>query len=112
MSESKHTQSTWELGEFDESLGYDCMSAGVRAGPAVLDGADYGQRRSAEMEPDAKERMMADAALIAAAPDLLAAARAVVYLFAYRGEDAADYADAVEKQVKAAIAKAEDTTHA
>lgn len=108
---SKHTKGPWELGEFDESLGYDCMSAGVKAGPAVLDGADYGQRRSAEMEPDAKARMMADAALIAAAPDLLEALK-----FAgpqlellhrhYSGSDAAAIYKVIDI-VKAAIAKAE-----
>ena len=70
---SKHTPGPWELGEFDELLGYDCMTGGVRSGPAVLDGRDYGQRTCAEISEEGKVRMMADARLIAAAPDLLAA---------------------------------------
>lgn len=68
-----HTPGPWELGEFDKHLGYDCMTGGVRAGPAVLDGSDYGQKWCAEIDPEAKARMLADAALIAAAPALLKA---------------------------------------
>ncbi len=68
-----HTPGPWKLWEFDEHLGYDCMTGGIRSGPAVLDGSDYGQKRCAEIDPDAKARMLADAALIAAAPDMLAA---------------------------------------
>lgn len=69
----QHTPGPWKLGEFDEPLGYDCMTAGVRCGNAVLDGSDYGQKRCGEIAPEAKARMLADAALIAAAPDLLEA---------------------------------------
>lgn len=68
-----HTPGPWKLGEFDEHLGYDCMTGGVRVGPAVLDGRDYGQKRCAEIDPELKARMLADAALIAAALDMLAA---------------------------------------
>lgn len=68
-----HTPGPWKLGGFDENLGYDCMTGGIRSGPAVLDGSDYGQKRCAEIDPEAKARMLADAALIAAAPDMLAA---------------------------------------
>lgn len=68
-----HTPGPWKLGEFDEHLGYYCMTGGIRSGPAVLDGSDYGQKRCAEIAPEVKARMLADAALISAAPDLLAA---------------------------------------
>ena len=66
-----HTPAPWKLGEFDEHLGYDCMTAGIRCGPAVLDGGNYGQQRCMPMTPTSRERMQADARLIAAAPDLL-----------------------------------------
>lgn len=70
---SKQTPGPWVVGEFSDFLGYDCMTAGVRAGPACLDGADYGQKRVAPITDAQKERMMADAYLIAAAPDFLEA---------------------------------------
>jgi hypothetical protein len=66
------TPGDWMLGEYNDSLGYDCMTGGVRAGPAVLDGADYGQKRCKPIEPEDLERMLADAALIAAAPSFAA----------------------------------------
>ncbi|MCK5445679.1 MAG: hypothetical protein KAI73_08650 [Rhodospirillaceae bacterium] len=69
----KHTHGPWDCGSFEESLGYDCMTGGLRVGPVVLDGADYGQKRCASIEPDALNQMYADARLIAAAPDLLKA---------------------------------------
>lgn len=75
---SKHTPGPWEVGEFSDFLGYDCMTAGVRAGPVYLDGADYGQKRVHPMTDDQKERMMADAHLIAAAPDLLGALKHMI----------------------------------
>ena len=48
------------------------MTGGIQAGPALLDAADYGQmgRRAAHDQWD-RERMEADADLIAAAPELL-----------------------------------------
>lgn len=70
---AKHTPAPWKLGQIDDHLGYDCMSAGVRCGPAVLDASDYGQRRMSQLHPQIREQMMADAKLISAAPDLLAA---------------------------------------
>lgn len=73
MSERK-----WQVGEFDEYGGYDCMSAGISAGPADLDGAKYGQKRCQPLADDAKAKMVADAHLIAAAPDLYAALNAFV----------------------------------
>jgi hypothetical protein len=66
------TPGDWMLGEYNDSLGYDCMTGGVRAGPAVLDGADYGQKRCKPIEPEDLERMLADAALIALAPSFAA----------------------------------------
>lgn len=85
---NKHTAGPWKLGEFDEYLGYDCMTGGVRVGPAVLDGGDYGQKRCAEIDPEAKARMLADAALIAASPDLLTALEeAVLHIKAISGRD-------------------------
>ena len=67
-----HTPGPWLLGEWNDHLGYDCMTGGVRAGVAVLDGGDYHQRPCAEISEANKARLMADAALIAAAPALLA----------------------------------------
>ena len=60
----------WEAGEFNENGGYDCMTAGVYAGNALLDGRMYGQESCEDMTPDMQAAMMADARLIAAAPDL------------------------------------------
>lgn len=73
MSETKFTPGPWRCEGFEEHLGYDCMTAGVRSGPAVLDGRDYGQKSCHNMKEEARDVMMADAALIAAAPDLYAA---------------------------------------
>lgn len=104
MSE-KHTPKPWILGEYDAALGYDCMTGGVKAGPVYLDGAQYGQRPGEDIEPDQLERMMADARLIAAAPDLLEALEGVEpYL-----EEDPDYTDDYNERVRAvraAIAKA------
>lgn len=94
-----HTPGPWKLGEFEEHLGYDCMTGGVRAGPAVLDGSDYGQKRCRDIGPEAKARMLADAALIAAAPDLLEALRDMV-------SDRECLSEATIAFAKAAIAKA------
>ena len=70
---NKHTPGPWKREEIDQHLGYDCMTAGIRVGPVVLDGSDYGQNRCEAMSTDARARMEADGALIAPAPDLLAA---------------------------------------
>ncbi len=69
------TPGPWLVGEYDEHLGYDCMTGGVRAGPVCLDGNNYGQKNCTPLEPEALARMMADAHLIAAAPQLLEALR-------------------------------------
>jgi hypothetical protein len=106
---AQHTPGPWVLGEYDEHMGYDCMTGGVRAGPVVLDGFDYGQRTCADIEPVALERMIADAHLIAAAPDLLKAARRAVLALAHicesSSEDAKLYGEAYS-MVSAAIDKA------
>lgn len=75
MADVKHTPGPWVLGEYSETLGYDCMTGGIKAGPVYLDAAQYGQQRCS-FTP-APERMLADARLIAAAPDLLAALTAI-----------------------------------
>lgn len=62
--------SAWELGEWDDHLGYDCMTGGVRAGPVVLDGGGYGQKSCQPISAEGLARIMADARLIAAAPEL------------------------------------------
>ena len=70
MSEGRHTAGPWEIGEYSDTLGYDCMTGGIKAGPVYLDGAQYGQRACEwPMPPKMLAHMMADARLIAAAPD-------------------------------------------
>jgi hypothetical protein len=100
-----HTPGPWSVGKYDDTLGYDCMTGGISVGPVVLDGADYGQKRCGDIEPDALARMQADARLIAASPDLLDALK-LCY------EHCALYhpsvkANNVGEAVRAAIAKAE-----
>lgn len=68
---TQHTPGPWELGEYNEHLGYDCMTGGVRVGPVVLDGSDYGQKRCEPITEASLARMMADARLIRAAPLML-----------------------------------------
>ncbi len=106
------TSTVWKLGEFDEYLGYDCMTRGIGCGPAGLDGADYGQKPCALIEDEAKSKRIADARLIAAAPDLLFALNALFDDY----KQLADSGDAgfwkiedldVVKQALAAISKAE-----
>lgn len=103
---SAHTPGPWKLGEFDEHLGYDCMTGGIRSGPAVLDGRDYGQKSCEELDLEAKAKMLADAALIAAAPDLLEALKALAASYGRIKPPGHPKSDA-EKQADAAIKKAE-----
>lgn len=95
MTDSKHTPGPWIWGKNHNGL--------YGAGPdnEVLAFADY------EGMWLSYNNQKANAALIAASPDLLTAAKAVVDLFNYRGEDATDFAAHVEKLLKEAIAKAE-----
>lgn len=78
MSETKWTPGPWKVDEFDGFLGYDCMTGGIRVGPIVLDGADYGQKRCQEISTAARARMEADARLISAAPDMAEALQAAI----------------------------------
>lgn len=93
-----HTPGPWKLGKYDECGGYDCMTAGIKCGPALLDGKDYGQVTCSPMKPDAASQMQADARLIAAAPDLLAA---LEYWF-----DSKATPGEIARRARAAIAKA------
>lgn len=93
----------WSLGEYDEYLGYDCMTGGIRVGPVVLDGRHYGQRPCAEIAPEALVKLMSDARLIAAAPELLRACKMVAEMAVHW--EPLTPGDIAE--VKAAIAKAE-----
>jgi hypothetical protein len=73
----RHTPGPWALGEWNETAGYDCMTGGIRCGPVVLDGADFGQRQCQPIHPGDKARLMADACLIAAASDMLTSGKAL-----------------------------------
>ena len=95
---AKHTPEPWSVSEYEEHGGYDCMTGCVRAGPVTLDGADYGQKWCTEIKPAQLEAMLADARLIAAAPDMLAALRGVLLV--------ADRATVEFDAARAAIAKA------
>ena len=72
-AQPKFTPGPWVVGQYSDTMGYDCMTGGVRAGPVVLDGADYGQKPCVDLHMDDHFRMMADAHLIASAPDMFAA---------------------------------------
>jgi hypothetical protein len=64
------TEGEWESGEFSDYGGYDCMTAGVKCGPAFLDGSTYGQDPCEAMDSDDQARMMADAKMLAASKRL------------------------------------------
>ena len=70
-----HTPAPWPVGEFDETGGYDCMTAGIKVGPALLDGNEYGQAPCRDIDVEARARMEADAALIGEAHKLADIAR-------------------------------------
>lgn len=108
MSNTQHTPGPWRRGYFDESSGYDCMTGGVSigpdgVGPIHLDAANYGQERCEHIKQVTLEKMLADANLIAAAPDLLAHLQFAVKLF---GGIPALNATAQVDAMRAAIAKA------
>jgi hypothetical protein len=86
-AETKHTPSPWELGEWDHTLGYDCMTGGIKVGPVYLDGSDYGQLACRPLPAEGRARLDADARLISAAPDLLEALTKVVEWNGMRGYD-------------------------
>jgi hypothetical protein len=118
LGKAAHTPGPWAIGEYDDCLGYDCMTGGIRVGPVCLDGADYGQKWCKEIAPPALERMKADARLIAAAPELLEALQRLAKLIpvaadSKEGGNLVDYTDeewrelvAVTPLVYAALAKA------
>lgn len=107
MANTKHTPGPWKLGELSETLGYDCMTAGVRAGPAVLDASDYGQRACYPLAPEVAERMMADARLIASAPELLEALIIVErFMIGLEDDEIQEGIDANLALIRAAIDKA------
>lgn len=76
------TKGPWVAGEFNEYGGYDMMFSGIQVGPAHLDGNRYGQSSCATIDEIGKARMVADAHLIAAAPELYEALKAVNELIA------------------------------
>lgn len=101
----KHTQGPWRAGYYDDSSGYDCMTGGLSigpnaAGPIHLDGANYGQGRCKAISRESIERMLADANLIAAAPDLLDAAEMAFCLLDNFVED-----PRVDVEIKATMAE-------
>lgn len=81
----------WTLGEYSDIAGHDCMTGGMKAGPAALDGSDYGQRACQAINAETLAALTADAAYIVHAcnhyPELVAALRALV-----KAEE--DYGDA------------------
>lgn len=79
MTQAKHTPGPWIKSKYDETGGYDCMTGAIEVGPACLDGRDYGQEWCQEISEDALERMEADARMIAAAPDLLASLKELLF---------------------------------
>jgi hypothetical protein len=105
---AQHTPGPWSRGYFDESSGYDCMTGGVSigpqgCGPIHLDAAYYGQKRCTHINQETLEKVLADANLIAAAPELLAHLQFAVKLF---GGIPALNATAQVDAMRAAIAKA------
>jgi hypothetical protein len=79
---ANHTPTPWAVGQFDDSLGYDCMTAGITVGPVTLDGNDYGQAPCRDMTVEQRARMEADAHFIARAvnchEELLAALKGLL----------------------------------
>lgn len=66
---TQFTPGPWDRGLYDDTGGYDCMTGGIKVGPAKLDGITYGQEHCAPISPEQLATMEADALLIAAAPD-------------------------------------------
>jgi len=96
------TPGPWEICKYHPYIGYDCMTGGIQVGPAILDGKDYGQISCKDILPESLARMQADAHLISAAPELLAALESI-----FTGPDNPVFISAsVEKFARAAIAKA------
>ena len=75
---TEHSAAQWKVGEFAEWGGYDCMTSEIRVGPARLDGEAYGQDTCVPATPEMIERMKADARLIVAAHEMLAALESII----------------------------------
>jgi predicted PP-loop superfamily ATPase len=60
----------WKI-TFDESGGYDCMTAAIICGNVVLDGSNYGQKPCEKLSKSIKNEMFADAYLITASQEML-----------------------------------------
>jgi len=67
---SAHTQGPWRIGNIMQYVGYDCTTVGLMIGPVYLSGFEYGQKRCGEITDHVRERMLTDARLISAAPDM------------------------------------------
>lgn len=98
------TPGPWDLGEFDEQGGYDCMTSGISCGPASIDGKTYGERYMEPLPPAAQMRMIADAALIVAAVNALPALIARVRELEQERDEARAERDALREVVRAADA--------
>jgi len=80
------TEGPWTVGEYNDTLGYDCMTGGVRVGRFVLDGADYGQMRCSPENKTPPSGMMEDARFIAWAREAVPALAARVAELEARSE--------------------------
>src|SRR5687767_12925805 len=74
-ADMRHTPGPWEVSEFGEYSGYDCMTGAyfVRAGRQEICDIDlsaYGQKRCEAPPDESRLRALANARLIASAPDL------------------------------------------
>jgi len=101
---SAHTQGPWRIGNIMQYVGYDCTTVGLMIGPVYLSGFEYGQKRCGEITDHVRERMLTDARLISAAPDMYEALKEMVRVADANGIDA-HYARAVNS-ARAALAKA------
>ena len=99
-----YTKGPWVVSEYSDTGGYDCMTGGIQAGPVTLDGADYGQEWCAAENETCPPQMMADARLIAAAPELLEALEVIMLHYPHQNSVYASNA-------YAAIAKAKGVTN-
>jgi hypothetical protein len=68
----------WQVEPFDPRGGFDGFTAGIKVGPIIVDGSNYGQEWGAAVSDSLKEQMTLDAHLIAGAPDMVLALAAVL----------------------------------
>lgn len=103
MGERGHTKGPWSVREYGDG---DSL--------VVHAGEDWRIcfMATAGSSPNAKQRIKANASLIAAAPDMLEALNLVKQLYAYTGPDADGFAAMVERSLDAALAKATPTGEA